>query len=77
MPLHPRVPTSMDLDLAVQKQDHPILLEVEQEDYDYFAPIEVPESEGVPRNEVETLCEKSSDDEELSESEDNYAKSCK
>lgn len=31
MPLHPRVPTSMDLDLAVQQKNHPVLLEAEQE----------------------------------------------
>lgn len=32
MPLNPRVPTSMDLDLAVQKQDHPVLQEEVQEE---------------------------------------------
>lgn len=36
MPLHPIVPTSMDLDLAVQRENHPVLLEEEEkEEYDY------------------------------------------
>ena len=32
MPLNPRVPTTMDLDLAVQKQNHPVLREDQEED---------------------------------------------
>lgn len=34
MPLHPPVPTSMDLDLAVHKKDHPVLMEVDQEEFE-------------------------------------------
>lgn len=41
MPLNPRIPTSMDLDLAVQKENHPVLLEEEEEveEVDFMLPL--------------------------------------
>ena len=84
MPLHPRVPTSMDLDLAVQRENHPVLREEEErEEYDYddnfmlpHLPAAVPEKEEEEDEPVETMTpEESGEDITESEDDDAFAKS--
>lgn len=39
MPLNPHVPTSVDLDLAVEKKNHPVLQEIaDEEEVDFSLP---------------------------------------
>ncbi len=84
MPLHPQVPTSIDLDLAVQRENHPVLLEEEEKeecDYDDFMlphlPLTVPERE-LPEKEEDSLekipVEESEEDTTESD-DDDFAKS--
>ena len=89
MPLHPHIPTTMDLDLAVQRENHPVLLEEEEEkegsDYDDFMlshlPLPTPVKEVVekveepeePEEEIPAMIS----EEDTTESDDDFAKSSK
>lgn len=88
MPLHPHIPTSVDLDLAVQRENHPVLLEEEEKeecDYDDFMlshlPLPIPEKEVVEEvmeerpEEPEEEMPAIISEEDTTESDDDYAKS--
>ena len=78
MPLNPHIPISMDLDLAVQQKNHPILLEEQEgeEEVDYVLPL-------LPDEKEETLAEQvvdpsySQSDDSTDSSEDEFGKSSK
>lgn len=66
MPLHPQVPTSMDLDLAVEQSNHPILEKEEVEEggfdmYDFGMPSLLENDIGVDSEEISTTGDSSCD----------------
>lgn len=71
MPLNPRIPTSMDLDLAVQQKNHPVLLEEQEEveEVDFMLPL-VPNVEVDPCDGTPTESDDSTDS-----AEDDFCKS--
>ena len=82
MPLHPRIPTSVDLDLAVQRKNHPILIEETEdgeEEVDFMLPHlpPLPDSEEKSsESEPDVHEENSSESEESTDmEEDDFAKS--
>lgn len=76
MPLNPRVPTSMDLDLAVQRKNHPILYEEQEEveeEVDYSLPVVAADVTTTEEDDTPLESEESSD----SIDDDDFTKSSK
>lgn len=74
MPLHPHIPTSMDLDLAVNQQNHPVLQEEgNEEEVDFMIPMhdEVPDSHLHEDSQGDMVDEKLSESDGTTESDDD------
>lgn len=71
IPFNPRVNTSMDLDLAVQKHDHPVLMEEGQDEADFVFPSDADKSD----SEVDTLPPGSDEDDTTDTEDDAFGKS--
>lgn len=76
MPLNPHIPTSMDLDLAVQQKNHPILLEEQEdvEEVDHVPPLLPAEEKEILAEQVAQQSDSQSDD-STDSSEDEFGKS--